>query len=204
MVVVRTGLQAGATNCGFACCLKQAELEAANATWQYTAFGRTVHAFTLMENPLWNGSESMVRAAHTCVTLEPYLLMCFIVAPATGTPALCILLLRAHGLLHLDCCACLRFIKNGCSVSVPASCLMPHLQKLQQRPVCSLLALMGACDLVAVQSSAYNPVADRASWWGLRGLLLEQFGRTNMTDPYTAAGNTYDYATGFSGEGAVV
>lgn len=43
-----------------ACMPEQAEVEAANATWSYTAFGRTVHAFTLMENPMWNGSTSMV------------------------------------------------------------------------------------------------------------------------------------------------
>ena len=43
-----------------ACLPGQAEVEAANATWSYTAYGRTVHAFTLMENPLWNGSTSMV------------------------------------------------------------------------------------------------------------------------------------------------
>jgi hypothetical protein len=52
---------------------------------------------------------------------------------------------------------------------------------------------------VLPQSNAYNPVADRASWWGLRGVLLEKFGLTNTTDPYTAFGNTYDYDTGFAG-----
>lgn len=50
-----------------------------------------------------------------------------------------------------------------------------------------------------LQSNAYNPVADRASWWGLRGVLLEQFGLTNTTDPYTAFGDIYDYDTGFAG-----
>ena len=38
----------------------QTELRAANMTWNFYAYGRTVHAFTLMENPIWNGSKSMV------------------------------------------------------------------------------------------------------------------------------------------------
>ena len=38
----------------------QAELRAANMTWNFYAYGRTVHAFTLMENPVWNGSKSVV------------------------------------------------------------------------------------------------------------------------------------------------
>ena len=49
--------------CNGCCLCLQAELEAANATWSYYAYGRTVHAFTLMENPLWNGEKSMVRFA---------------------------------------------------------------------------------------------------------------------------------------------
>ena len=29
------------------------------------------------------------------------------------------------------------------------------------------------CVLTGMQSNAYNPTSDRASWWALRGLLLE-------------------------------
>ena len=29
-------------------------------TWNFYAYGKTVHAFTLMENPLWNGNKSQV------------------------------------------------------------------------------------------------------------------------------------------------
>ncbi len=39
----------------------QSELRAANMTWNFYAYGRTVHAFTLMENPLWNGNKSQVN-----------------------------------------------------------------------------------------------------------------------------------------------
>ncbi|CAL5227211.1 g10130 [Coccomyxa viridis] len=84
------------------------ELRAANMTWNFYAYGRTVHAFTLMENPLWNGNKS--------------------------------------------------------------------------------------------QSNGYNPAADRASWWALRGLLMESFGLTNMSNPYTATGGAYDYQTGINGQ----
>ena len=40
--------------------LVQSEQRAANISWNYYAYGRTVHAFTLMENPVWDGSKSMV------------------------------------------------------------------------------------------------------------------------------------------------
>ncbi|CAK0757371.1 hypothetical protein CVIRNUC_002534 [Coccomyxa viridis] len=84
------------------------EMRAANMTWNYYAYGHTVHAFTLMENPIWDGSKSM--------------------------------------------------------------------------------------------SNGYNPSSDKASWWALRGLLLESFSLTNSTNPYTAAGGAYDYQTGINGE----
>lgn len=51
-----------------------------------------------------------------------------------------------------------------------------------------------------VQSNGYNPAADRASWWALRGLLMESFGLTNMSNPYTATGGAYDYQTGINGQ----
>lgn len=51
-----------------------------------------------------------------------------------------------------------------------------------------------------MQSNGYNPSSDKASWWALRGLLLEKFGLTNSTNPYTAAGGAYDYQTGINGE----
>ena len=42
----------------------QAELRAANMTWNYYAYGHTVHAFTLMENPIWNGNKDVVCPQH--------------------------------------------------------------------------------------------------------------------------------------------
>ena len=42
------------------CMGMQSEMRAANTTWNYYAYGHTVHAFTLMENPIWDGSKSMV------------------------------------------------------------------------------------------------------------------------------------------------
>ena len=33
--------------------LPQAELDAANATWSFTEYSHTTHAFTLPSNPLW-------------------------------------------------------------------------------------------------------------------------------------------------------
>ena len=46
----------------------QSELRAANMTWNYYAYGHTVHAFTLMENPIWNGDKSMV----SCHAYKPW------------------------------------------------------------------------------------------------------------------------------------
>ena len=51
-----------------------------------------------------------------------------------------------------------------------------------------------------MQSNGYNPRSDRESWWALRGLLMDVFGLTNLTNPYTAAGGAYDYQTGINGE----
>jgi len=51
-----------------------------------------------------------------------------------------------------------------------------------------------------VQSSGYNAASDRASWWALRGLLMDSFSLTNMTNPYTATGGAYDYQTGINGQ----
>ena len=42
----------------------QAGLRGAKMTWTFYAYGRTVHAFTLMENPLWNGDKSVVSSRH--------------------------------------------------------------------------------------------------------------------------------------------
>lgn len=53
---------------------------------------------------------------------------------------------------------------------------------------------------MGVQSSGYNPASDRASWWALRGLLMDTFGLFNSTNPYTATGGAYDYQTGINGQ----
>ena len=45
----------------------QSEMRAANMTWNYYAYGHTVHAFTLMENPIWNGSKSVVSLWASCL-----------------------------------------------------------------------------------------------------------------------------------------
>ncbi len=52
----------------------------------------------------------------------------------------------------------------------------------------------------APQSSGYNAAADHASWWALRGILLELFSLSNSSNPYTATLGTYDYQTGIAGE----
>ncbi|CAL8466849.1 g6385 [Coccomyxa elongata] len=83
------------------------EMEAANVTWAYYNYGRTVHGFTLLENPVWNGDKN---------------------------------------------------VSNG-----------------------------------------YNAAADHASWWALRGILLEVFQLGNTTNPYTSVGGAYDYQTGIAG-----
>ena len=51
-----------------------------------------------------------------------------------------------------------------------------------------------------MQSSGYNPASDRASWWALRGLLLDIFDLFNSTNPYTATAGVYDYQTGINGQ----
>ena len=56
----------------------QAELRAANMNWNFYAYGRTVHAFTLMENPLWNGDKSVVSPLHvpSCTPPSPSVQHC--------------------------------------------------------------------------------------------------------------------------------
>nr|QOL01091.1 putative extracellular protein CSOL_020 [Pseudococcomyxa simplex] len=83
------------------------EMEAANGTWGFYNYGHTVHAFTIMENPVWNGDKN---------------------------------------------------VSNG-----------------------------------------YNAASDHASWWALRGILLEAFQLTNTSNAYTSAGGAYDYQTGIAG-----
>lgn len=61
----------------------QTELRAANMTWNYYAYGRTVHAFTLMENPIWNGNKDVVCPQHLRGILSLVLsacMNCYVVA----------------------------------------------------------------------------------------------------------------------------
>lgn len=46
---------------------------------------------------------------------------------------------------------------------------------------------------------AYDPGADAASWYALRGFLLGLFGYSNPANIYTASNNQPDYTTGFVG-----
>lgn len=45
----------------------------------------------------------------------------------------------------------------------------------------------------------YDPAADAASWYALRGMLLTAFDGTSAKAPYTATGGRSDVATGFMG-----
>jgi hypothetical protein len=38
----------------------QDEMRNASLTWAYYKYGGTVHAFTLLEDPVWNGDKSVV------------------------------------------------------------------------------------------------------------------------------------------------
>ena len=61
----------------------QTELRAANMTWDYYAYGRTVHAFTLLENPIWNGNKDVVCPQHRHGILSLVLsacMSCYVVA----------------------------------------------------------------------------------------------------------------------------
>lgn len=74
---------------------------------------------------------------------------------------------------------------------------------LQSESSCGLVLLCrkfegtGLCDW-AVQI-AYEPGADAASWYALRGFLLGLFGYSNPANIYTANNMQPDYTTGFVG-----
>lgn len=53
--------------------------------------------------------------------------------------------------------------------------------------------------LCTLQSNGYNAAADHASWWALRGILLEVFGLMNSSNPYVSANGAFDYQTGVAG-----
>lgn len=48
----------------------QNEMRSANLTWAYYKYGGTVHAFTLLENPLWNGMKNMVSTCSPAFLLQ--------------------------------------------------------------------------------------------------------------------------------------
>ena len=73
------------------CALAQAELDAANATWSFTDYSHTTHAFTLPSNPLWTSGPARSLSLETNVNnIE----QCGAVLPSACTaqqePALCI------------------------------------------------------------------------------------------------------------------